>query len=51
MVVATIEFNETSGSNKLDIHTETQKDVKKKKKRAKNSNKELSEKYLKEQSL
>lgn len=50
MVVATIEFNETSGSNKLDIHTETQKDVKKKK-RAKNSNKELSEKYLKEQSL
>lgn len=35
MVVATIEFNETSGSNKLDIHTETQKDVKKKKKEQK----------------
>lgn len=47
MVVATIEFYEISGSNKLDIHTETQKDVKKEK----NSNKELSEKYLKGQSL
>ena len=31
MVVATTEFYETSGSNKLDVHTETQKDVKKKK--------------------